>query len=170
MRALFLVVLVLALVWVVVAATLGGVVAPAVFSFAPPRGELIGRDAAGALFGAALMRWLALSDLLLPVLLLAVLAGCFGLWRQGWKLFAGAILAVAAVHAGCHTIGSMVSREADVVATAARQAHTPAGDDPRFASLHRWSTLLFSVEAGAALVLVLAAGGVVLRPPRGPAT
>ena len=170
MRFLFLFVLVLALSWVVAAMTLGGLVAPAVFSLAPPRGELITRETAGAVFGVALMRWLTVGDVMLPVLLLAVLAAGYGLWRQGWKLVAGAILAVAAVHAGSHTIGAMVSREADAVATAARQAGTAAGDDPRFASLHRWSTLLFSVETGAALALVLAAGGVILRPPRGPAS
>ena len=166
MRPLFLVVLVISLIWVTVAATLGAIVAPAIFSYAPPRGDMFSRDAAGAAFGAALMRWLSASDILLPALLLAVLGGCFLLWRQNRKWLAGGILVVAAVMAASQTIGGIVTREANTVADAARSAGTPVGNDPRFANLHRWSSQLFSVEAGAALVLTLIAGVMVLRPPQ----
>ncbi len=173
-RAAWLLLFALTLAWVASGAALVAA-AQAIFSQAPPRAELITRDAAGAIFGRLLLGWSAVMAAV--ALAIPVLAAWLGeLDRRegrrrwpGWLLLAAALALPAchgwawqAAHAGSALAGEIRSAGAGKAVS----VDLPALKG-EFAVLHARSMRLGSAAWIAAAVLAGLAGAALLRRPVG---
>lgn len=150
-----------ATIWVTGNVVLGAVVAPAAFSVAPPRGTLITREAAGAIFGTVLERW---SNMPVTVLLTVVLFSLGMLVGRAWgerrRLVASLLLGVLCLTWACHHLARQTLVEVAALAEERRQTpeRSPASE-VIFAERHHASERWVGAETLAALLL--AVGGVV---------
>jgi len=159
------VLLIAATAWVA-GTTLLAVAAPIAFSFAPPRGDLLTREAAGAVFGALLVTWSRIIDVSLwPLCLGALAALAYALRGQRVAL---ALCLVGLV--ACAT-GHALARHSTVTTVAMAEARRAGhGDEVAFAHAHTRNRTLISLEALIALGLVSGAGVALARRPfAGPA-
>lgn len=150
------------------------VVATAIFTWAPPHGELVTRAAAGAIFGTALAKWSAIvSALLIPLLIaLGWLAGTA--LREKRKNTALIWLLVMASVWGTHAVNQESVTQVNQLAAEIRTEQAkPAGTstslhdlEVRFAGLHAASTRWHTVETILALGLLIGGSVALLRQPR----
>jgi cytosine/uracil/thiamine/allantoin permease len=167
MRIILVVTLVLACTWLAINVALGALIAPALFSHAPPHADLLSRAIAGELFGDVLKRWIAFSNssvLWLTVLPLAVLSG-YAL-RDRNRLACGACMAAGAALIIIHLYSYQVVAEAWDVRPPAREADQAAYSDEKraaFNALHARSFSLFLAETGVLFAIVLGASAVLAR-------
>ena len=160
MKTLLVFLLVFAVIWCVGDLLLGAVAAPSVFSFAPPKADVISRAVAGALFGEILDRWMAVVDhslqILVPGLLLVLTGAAISLRRRAVAaLCVLAVIGLLAVHT--------FSRNALTQALACAppiDATKPYSSEQQatFIALHDRSKLLFGTESVLLLFLVVGAG------------
>lgn len=160
MRILLVVLLVLAAVWCAGNLILGAIAASGVFSFAPPKGDVISRAVAGAIFGEVLTRWTTVVDVSLqiavPGLLLVLTGAALSLRRH-----LAAVLCVLAVAGllGLHTWSRSVLHEARASAPPTDIAKPyNAEQQETFVALHRSSERLFIAESILLLLVVAGAG------------
>ena len=150
-----------ATIWVTGNVVLGAVVAPAAFSVAPPRGTLISREAAGAIFGAVLERWTNLPVTVLLTVILFSLGMLIGqAWSEGRKLIAGLLLGTLCLTWASHSLARQTLTEVAALAEERRQVseRTPASE-VHFAERHHASERWVGAET--LVALLLAVGGVV---------
>ena len=166
MRALTVIILVLATIWCAGNVILGAVAAKGVFIHAPPHADIITREVAGAIFGKVLERWSFAVDVgflpLIGVLILLLAGALLNLKRIGVMVLCLAALgAVAGVHLWSRTI----LHEALVTAPPT-DPKAPYSEEQRetFNTLHKRSTSVFSTEAGLLLLLIIGCGVALARP------
>jgi hypothetical protein len=153
-------ILVASTLWFAGHAVLALVVAPAAFSFAPPKGDQITREAAGALFGLALNRWSGMPITILQTIILlglGLLAGTA--WRLGQRRRGMGLVIVICltwvVHVQTGRVIEDVSRRA-----AERQAQVRTDEaDTAFAEQHQASERWFGLEM--LIALAIASGAAV---------
>lgn len=160
MRALTVIILVLATTWCAGNVILGAVAAKGVFLHAPPHADVISREAAGAIFGKVLERWSFAVDVgflpLIGVLILLLAGALLNLKRLGLMVLC---LAALGGIAGVHLWSRAILQEA--LATAPpTDPKAPYSEEQRetFNTLHKRSTSVFSAEAGLLLVLIIGCG------------
>lgn len=160
MRIMLVVLLVLSVIWLAGNLVLGAVAASSVFSFAPPKGDVVSRAVAGAIFGEVLARWTTVIDVSLqiavPGLLLVLTGAAISLRRH-----AAAVLCVLAVTGllGVHTWSRSVLGQARAAAppTDAAKTYSPEQQET-FVALHRSSERLFLAESFLLLLVVVGVG------------
>ena len=173
MRVATIILLICCTAWAVGGLVVGGLVAPAVFAQAPPRGDELTRPLAGLLVGEVLLRWS-----LAALVLWAAALGC--LLRLGVGLVGGrrwrlvAMVATAAlVLLALRPINHALISEGRTLAADIRVDPGAQSDGraARFRTLHGASMGLGAVEilvvlltAGGAAVAVANASGPVRRP------
>ena len=161
MKALALLLAIPATIWCTGNLVLALVVAPAAFQAAPPRGDLISREAAGAIFGVVLERW---TDLPVAVLLTPILFALGMLVGRAWSarkwFLAGVLLLGLGLTWGAHSVARQTITEVAALAETRRQQteRTPESE-AIFAVRHRASERWVVIETVAALLL--AVGGTV---------
>lgn len=160
MRALTVIILVLATIWCAGNVILGAVAAKGVFLHAPPHADHITREAAGAIFGKVLERWSFAVDVgflpLLGVLILLLAGALLNLKRIGVMVLCLAALGgIAGVH-----LWSRAILEQALVTAPPIDPKAPYTDAQRetFNTLHKRSTSVFSTEAGLLLLLIIGCG------------
>ena len=167
MRALVVIILVLATIWCAGNVILGAVAAKGVFLHAPPHADHISRDLAGAIFGKVLERWSFAVDVaflpLIGVLILLLAGALLNLKRLGLMVLC---LATLGAIAGVHLWSRAILTEA-LAAAPPIDAKTPYSDAQRetFNVLHKRSTTVFSTEAGLLLLLIIGCGIALGRQP-----
>ncbi|MBA3701062.1 MAG: hypothetical protein H0W78_19605 [Planctomycetes bacterium] len=160
MRALTVIILVLATIWCAGNVILGAVAAKGVFVHAPPHADLISREVAGAIFGKVLERWSFAVDVgflpLIGVLLLLLAGALLNLKRIGVMVLC---LATLGGIAGVHLWSRTILHDA-LVAAPPTDPKAPYSDEQRetFNTLHKRSTNVFSAEAGLLLLLIIGCG------------
>ena len=160
MRALVVIILVLATIWCAGNVILGAVAAKGIFLHAPPHADHITREAAGAIFGKVLERWSFAVDVgLLPLIgvLILLLAGALlNLKRIGvMVLCLVALGGIAGVHLWSRDILHQALAKAPPI-----DAKVAYSDEQRaeFNDLHKRSTSVFTTEAGLLLLLIIGCG------------
>ena len=160
MRIMLVVLLALSVIWLAGNLVLGAVTASGVFSFAPPKGDVISRAVAGAIFGEVLTRWTTVVDVSLqiavPGLLLVLTGAAISLRRRG-----AAVLCVLAVCGllGAHTWSRSVLGQARAAAPPSDATKTYSTEQQEaFVALHHSSERLFSAESFLLLLIVVGAG------------
>lgn len=160
MRALIVIILVLATTWCAGNVILGAVAAKGVFLHAPPHADHITREVAGAIFGKVLERWSFAVDVgflpLIGVLILLLAGGLLHVKRIGVMVLC--LLALGSI-AGVHLWSRDVLQQA-VVAAPPMDPKAPYSEEQRetFNTLHKRSTSVFSTEAGLLLLLIIGCG------------
>jgi hypothetical protein len=173
MKALALIVLIIATIWCTGNIVLVAIGAPGIFQHAPPHATHIERDIAGAIFGDLLRRWTIVVDMgLLPVLatLAVVTAGALIGTRR--YLQATFYLVMIVGIGSAHLWSRSILHEA--VATAPPvDSKQPYSAEQRqvFNALHARSTRVYSIETALLLLFVLGVGiGLSLREEQQPAS
>jgi hypothetical protein len=165
MRALTVIILVIAAIWCAGNIVLGAVAAKGVFLHAPPHADHLSRELAGAIFGELLRRWNAALDIgflpLLAVMVLLLAGALLNLRRLG--VMALCLVALGGI-AGVHVASSSVLKEALMKAPPI-DLKAPYSQEQReeFNILHKRSTQLFSTEAVLLLLLVIGCGVALAR-------
>lgn len=160
MRALVVIILVLATIWCAGNVILGAVAAKGVFLHAPPHADHLSRDLAGAIFGKVLERWSFAVDVgflpLIGVLILLLAGALLNLKRIGLMMLC--LVAFGAI-AGVHLWSRAILAEA-LVSAPPIDPKTPYSEAQResFNVLHKRSTTVFSTEAGLLLLLIIGCG------------
>lgn len=161
MRALTVIILVLATIWCAGNVILGAVAAKGVFMHASPYPDaIVSREIAGAIFGKILERWSFAVDVgLLPLLgvLILLLAGALlNLKRIGLMVLC---LAALGIISGVHLWSRAILHETLATAPPA-DPKAPYSDEQRetFNALHKRSTNVFTTEAGLLLLLIIGCG------------
>jgi hypothetical protein len=160
MKALTVIILVVATIWCAGNVILGAVAAKGVFLHALPHADHISREMAGAIFGDVLLRWSAAVDVaflpLLAVLILLQAGALLNLRRVG--LMITCLLALGAI-TGIHLWSRAILAEAIASAPPidAKAAYS-AEQRETFNTVHKRSTTVFSAEAGLLLLLVVGCG------------
>jgi hypothetical protein len=157
--------LICASAWLAVNAVLAGMVAPVVFSHAPPHpAHDYSRSVAGAVFGDLLGGWVAIVDVsLLPVLLLLLAWTGVQALRAPRRWCGALALAAVVALASLHWASRATVIEATSLRPPTREADEAAYDEAkheRFDLLHHRSVNLFSAETlvllGVVVVLAIA--------------
>lgn len=158
MRALVVIILVLATIWCAGNIILGAVAAKGVFMYAYD--GHISRELAGAIFGRILERWSFAVDVgflpLIGVLILLLAGALLNLKRIGVMLLC---LVMLGAIAGVHLWSRAILAEALVTAPPI-DPKAPYSEAQRetFNVLHKRSTTVFSLEAGLLLLLIVGCG------------
>ncbi len=148
--------------------------ATALFSWAPPRGELLTRAAAGAAFGTMLERWSAVTTLLMLLTMCAL--GWCGIvaWRRELRgraiAFAAAVTLIVVIHSTAQQMVTLVNH----MGTDLRNQHATPDADPKrlakmeenFAKFHSAAETWFALETLFALGLLVGGSVAVLRQAR----
>lgn len=139
------------------------IVATALFSWAPPKGDLLSRAAAGAAFGTVLERWSAVTTLLMLITMCAV--GWCGIiaWRREWRGRAIALAAAVTLTVIIHTTCQQTIVTVNHMGVGIRELRAKPDTDPkvlasleeRFAKFHSASEVWFSLETLIGLSLLL---------------
>lgn len=161
MRALTVIILVLATIWCAGNVILGAVAAKGVFMHASPYPDaVVSREIAGAIFGKILERWSFAVDVgflpLIGVLILLLAGALLNLKRIALMVLC--LTALGAV-AGVHLWSRAILHE--TLATAPpTDPKAPYSDEQRetFNALHDRSTNVFTAEAGLLLLLIIGCG------------
>ncbi len=160
MKALTVIILVVATIWCAGNVILGAVAAKGVFLHALPHADHISREMAGAIFGDVLLRWSTAIDVaflpLLGILILLQAGALLNLKRVG--LMVVCLLALGGI-AGVHLWSRAILSEAVAIAPPI-DAKVPYSAEQRetFNTMHKRSTTVFSAEAGLLLLLVIGCG------------
>ncbi len=159
-RPALVILLIAATAWVA-GTVLLAVAAPMVFSFAPPKGELLSREAAGTVFGALLMTWSQIIDVSLWPLCLGALA-TLAYALRGQRL---ALIVCMMALAACTTAHALARHSTVSTVAMAAQLRVGQGDEVAFAKAHARNRTLVTLEALIALGLVVGAGMALARRP-----
>jgi len=173
MKALAIIVLIIATIWCTGNVVLVAIGAPGIFQHAPPHATHIERDIAGAIFGDLLRRWTIVVDIgLLPVLatLAVVTAGALISTRRYLQAVFYFVMIVAI--GSTHLWSRNILHEA--VATAPPiDSQQPYSAEQRqvFNALHARSTSVYGTETLLLLLFVIGVGiGLSLREEQQPAS
>lgn len=158
MRALTVIILVLATIWCAGNVILGAVAAPSIFLFAYD--GHISREVAGAVFGKVLERWSFSVDIgflpLISVLMLLLAGALLNLKRIGVMVLCLVTLgSIAGVHLWSRDILSQALATAPPIDT-----KVPYSEEQRktFNDLHNRSINIFKTEAGLLFLLIIGCG------------
>ena len=164
MKALVVIILVVAATWCAGNVILGAVAAPGIFAHAVSTPTLqpdhVSRELAGKIFGEILRRWSHAVDIgflpLLGVLILLLAGALLNLKRIG--LMVVCMVALGSI-AGVHLWSSATLDQA-LASAPPIDPKTPYGAEQReiFNALHKHSTTAFSTEALLLLVMVIGCG------------
>lgn len=160
MRALVVIILVLATIWCAGNVILGAVAAKGVFLHAPPHADHVTREVAGAIFGKILERWSFAVDVgflpLIGVLILLLAGALLNLKRIGLMVLCLAALgAIAGVHLWSRAI--LIEALASAPPLDPKAPYSEAQREA-FNILHKRSTSVFTAEAGLLLLLIVGCG------------
>ncbi len=170
MKALTVIILVLATIWCAGNVILGAVAAKGIFLHAAstltPQPDQITRELAGAIFGNILVRWSSAVDVaflpLLGVLILLQAGALLNLRRVGMMVVC--LVALGAI-TGVHLWSRAILSEAVAIAPPVdHRAPYSAEQRETFNTVHKRSTTVFSAEAGLLLLLVIGCGIALGRP------
>ncbi len=160
MKALTVIILVVATIWCAGNVILGAVAAKGIFLHAQPHADNISREMAVAIFGDVLLRWSTAIDVaflpLLGILILLQAGALLNLKRVG--LMVVCLLALGGI-AGVHLWSRAILSEAVAMAPPIDpKAPYSAEQRETFNTMHKRSTTVFSAEAGLLLLLVIGCG------------
>ena len=167
MRILLVVVLLTSCAWLAVNVALVAVVAPSLFSHAPPHADLVSKFLAGELFGDLLQRWIGVADTSawpLTVLTMCILSG-YAL-RDRNRLAGGACLAAVVGLIALHLCARQVVAEAWAIRPPVKEAERANYSEETHAAfdvLHHRSVMLFGLETVLLRAVVLGSAGVLMR-------
>ena len=173
MKALTVMVLVIATIWCAGSVVLVAIAAPGIFHHAPPQALHLEREMAGAIFGSLLSRWNTVVDLgLLPILATLALVAAGSLIATRRYLLAifyvVMIIGIGSTHLWSRAI------LLDALASAPPLDHSQpytAEQRQQFNDLHARSTRLYGTETVLLLLFVLGVGiGLSRRDEQSPAS
>lgn len=151
--------------WLAGNLVMGGMVAPAVFSLAPPRGDVLNRALAGQIVGLALERWSFLALLLWTAVLACVLRLTVVLLAQRRRGLVLVLVAGALALLALRPLGHVAVVEGGQLAAELRR-DAPPDTDPRraqFRALHGRSMALGLVETLVVAALAVLAATALCR-------
>ena len=160
MRILLVFLLALTACWCAGNLVLGAVAASGVFSFAPPKGDVVSRAVAGALFGEVLARWAAVVavsfQIAVPGLLLMLTGAAISLRRHvAAGICVTAVVGLILIHTWS---GSVLTQDRAVAPPTDPAKPYSSEQQEAFVVLHRSSERLFIVESFLLLLVVVGAG------------